>query len=298
MVCNLIDMVVMISIIVCSVNPTLVSEFCRNVSQTIGVESEVLIFDNREYGAGITHVYNVCAERAKYDLLCFAHEDIIFNTNGWGQIIAEQLQRPDCGVIGFAGATVKSRNYSGWGQREMHNRMNYTQHFKDKPTLRYANIDPALEFDRVVTLDGLALFVRKDVWSENRFDEELIKGFHCYDLDFTLQVNLNYNNYICNCVDVEHLSAGNYNDAWFMDTIRLHDEKWGDILPVSVHELSPRKSRRNERVVDYAFVNRMVLRGSSRERCRRMVLSHARKYWLANGSLSLIVRHFLNAVRR
>lgn len=32
------------------------------------------------------------------------------------------------------------------------------------------------------------MFVRKDVWAKYPFDEELLTGFHCYDLDFTLQI--------------------------------------------------------------------------------------------------------------
>ncbi len=47
------------------------------------------------------------------------------------------------------------------------------------------------------------------------FDEELLTGFHCYDLDFTLQIAADrcYKNYVCCSSEVliEHSSQGNFN---------------------------------------------------------------------------------------
>ncbi len=283
----------MISIIVCSVNPMLAKQFMESVSSTIGVECEFVIYDNRDSSMGIAAVYNHCAERAKYEMLCFAHEDVLFNTQDWGKKIARQLLTERCGVIGFAGSTVKSRAYSGWGQRAMYNRCNYTQHFADGRKRLYTNVDKSIEFERVVTLDGLALFVNKSVWNENRFDEKLLKNFHCYDIDFTLQVNSNYNNYICNCVDIEHLSTGSYNKMWLNDTMLLHDVKWGDKLPISLEELPPRRHRRNEREAEYQFVKRLVECEPDRAKRSEFVWPFVRRYWLGNGAIKIVLKHLV-----
>ena len=48
----------------------------------------------------------------------------------------------------------------------------------------------------VATLDGVFLATRKEVWKEIQFDEKLIKGFHGYDLDFTLRAAQRFHNYV------------------------------------------------------------------------------------------------------
>ena len=43
-------------------------------------------------------------------------------------------------------------------------------------------------FAEVVAVDGFGMFVRKEVWKANPFDEKMLTGFHCYDVDFSLQI--------------------------------------------------------------------------------------------------------------
>ena len=86
-------------------------------------------------------------------------------------------------------------------------------------------------FEEVVVLDGFALFVRKNVWEEFPFDEKLLTGFHCYDLDFTLSVGSKYKNYVCCKILLEHFSEGSFNQAWVNDTVKMHLNKWHHFLP-------------------------------------------------------------------
>ena len=104
----------MFSIIVCSIRPDEAERLRKNIEATIGVPFEFIAYDNRGTGKGICQVYNECAENARYDNLCFVHEDVEFATENWGKLIAEKLSEKDCGVIGFAGSTIKSKAYSGW----------------------------------------------------------------------------------------------------------------------------------------------------------------------------------------
>ena len=64
----------MISVIICSVKPSQVSRLEKNIAETIGnVEYEVIAFDNRNTHYGLCEIYNLCAEKSRYDNLCFAH---------------------------------------------------------------------------------------------------------------------------------------------------------------------------------------------------------------------------------
>jgi hypothetical protein len=74
----------MLSIIICSVSPDFRKQVVENFSQTVGCEHEFIVFDNRESRYGLCKVYNLCAQKAKYPYICFAHEDILIATKGVG----------------------------------------------------------------------------------------------------------------------------------------------------------------------------------------------------------------------
>ncbi|MEG0033202.1 MAG: glycosyltransferase, partial [Mucinivorans sp.] len=118
----------MISIIVCSVSPDKLSKLKANVEATIGVEYEFVVVDNREGKYSICQAYNIGAQRAKYPYLCFAHEDIAFVVKyHWGELMMAQLAKPDTGVIGFAGATGKTKTLSTWVVTSEYVRSNFNE---------------------------------------------------------------------------------------------------------------------------------------------------------------------------
>ena len=99
-------------------------------------------------------------------------------------------------------------------------------------------------------------FVRKEVWKAYPFDEKMLTGFHCYDVDFSLQIAVSkrYRNYVC-CspeVQVEHLSEGNYNRNWCQDTVRMYNRKWNVILTIKIDDLCLTK-REMERYREKSF---------------------------------------------
>ena len=215
----------MFTIIVCSIHPADAERLRANIEKTIGVPFEFLVYDNRETGKGICQVYNECAEKAQYDYLCFAHEDIEFMTEGWGRKLAVKLQEEDCGVIGFAGNAMKSKFPAGWCSTPHYGtRMNMVQGGK---TDRSYKVNPYKEdFSTVVTSDGLCLFTPKCTWNKIRFDEHTLTGFHCYDIDFAIAAHVaGFKNYVCHTVLVKHFSHGNYDIRWWNENIKLH-KKW------------------------------------------------------------------------
>ncbi len=250
----------MFSIIICSVKPELASRLEENIRATIGVECEILYCDNRGTGKGICQVYNEAAARAQFENLCFVHEDIAFHTSNWGLVIAQKLATPKCGVIGFAGSTVKTTHLTGWyvGRREKR------QHFLQgdgRRVVRKEHNPDRLPFSPVVTLDGMLLFVRRAVWKELRFDENLLPAFHGYDLDLTIASFVaGYKNYVCNEIWVAHFSLGSFSSTWFSAIQQVH-AKWAKQLPLSVEPLSERKWDRLNRRVEVETMRVMMKMG-------------------------------------
>lgn len=218
-----------ISILVCSIDPAKAENLRNNIASTIGEDAdfEVLVHDNRDANLPLSTVYNNLAGRAQFDYLLFVHEDVTFSTDGWLAAILPTLREPETGVIGFAGARLMTNAPAGWGGS-----MKYAVYYvNEKGNLLNINTNKQGSFTEVAAVDGLAMFVRKDVWSRHKFDEKILPGFHCYDIDFSLAVGENHKNYVCASVLVLHNSKGNFDREWMMDTLRCFSLKWNRILP-------------------------------------------------------------------
>jgi len=225
----------MISVISCSIKPDVCKKMLESVHKTIGTEYETLIFDNREKKHGICRVYNESAKKAVGKYLCFVHEDIIFKTNGWGQeLVKFSTQNTDCGAIGVAGGKWANRNFISWYvpdhlikiHDDRNNKRNYCEN-----DLVYQYTNPNCEiFSTAVCIDGVFLFVKKDIWEKNLFDESTFKEFHFYDADFTFSISQQYQNYVYLDMDVYHFSAGNI-ERTYCENMYLFQKKWKRRLP-------------------------------------------------------------------
>jgi hypothetical protein len=228
-----------ISVITCSVKPELCSKMLESVKNTIGTNYETIIFDNRERKLGICQVYNLCAQKANFSYLCFIHEDIIMPTPNWGiNMLAFSEKTPNCGAISFAGGTIARRNFMSWwcgakGRYRYYglDSAGKTDNMADL-SYKYNNPDNE-EFAKVVTLDGLFLFVKREVWEKNPFDEKHIKGFHFYDVDFSFGIAQSRQNYVCLIADIYHFAGGNKDKA-FYEGARIFQKKWKCKLPYSI----------------------------------------------------------------
>ncbi len=274
----------MLSIIICSVSPEKLEKTKASIEATVCVEHEFVVIDNNVRNWSITKAYNEGAKKARYPYLLFVHEDVIFHSYGWGKFILDKLREPDCGVIGYAGTKVMSGSYSGWCQDgDWRVLLLWQGTSSGRSELRATGVELGRPFEEVVALDGLAMFLRRDLWEEFRFDEESLTGFHCYDVDFTLRVAVSgrYHNYVCCSLSalVEHTSEGNLNHDWYSDTIRMHKTRWGGLLPLScIPGYDFRSSdflRRKERVAHY-FLRNAIRAGyvGKHSVYREFVLSH------------------------
>jgi len=234
----------MISIIICSVNPVDLQLVRKNIEKTVGVPFELIAFDNRTTKWGICKVYNQGIHQAKYDMLCFMHEDIEIQTTNWGEKIMHIFNaHPEIGIAGVAGGGYKALAPSGWYCLEFENPhisfQNIIQGYKssDRDDV-HAYHNPYNEsLADVVCVDGVWLCVRKSIAQRTMFDEKLLTGFHGYDIDFCLGVFGRERIVVTYDILMRHSSEGNFNKAWLDEILKVH-KKWNAYLPLTTSKVS------------------------------------------------------------
>jgi len=231
----------MISIIICSVNPELLASIKKNIGETIGIPHEIVDIDNSKNQYGICKIYNEGGAKAKFPILCFMHEDILFETKNWGQLICAHLADSCTGLLGIAGGDAKSLVPSSWSIPIVSNEINLVQHYKFGKEIhtKITVTNPYTQgiAKKVIALDGVLLCTKKEVFAEFKFDEATFGGFHGYDIDYSLQVNTKYDVYVIFDVIIHHFSEGNPDKKW-IDSAILVSKKWKNKLPVSIYNLS------------------------------------------------------------
>lgn len=221
----------MISIVVCSVNDTVFQQFSKSVELTIGLPYEIIKIDNSKGEYSICKAYNKGVTLCRYDIICFAHEDLIFETADWGKILAKVFQDPSIGLAGLLGSCYFSLFPNNWlNENEFEGQWRGpTEKDEIRRHVRFSGSDIA----EVVAVDGMFLASTKKVLSDFRFSEDLLKGFHGYDMDISMQIFQKYKIVVLRNILVLHLSGGTFNDDYF-NTMVLLSQKWFHHLPVYV----------------------------------------------------------------
>lgn len=232
----------MISIIICSAKAAVIQNALDSISSTIGVEYETIIIENGKGDFGISEAYNQGVAKAKFDIFCFMHEDISFETIGWGYNVCKHLQDKSVGLIGVAGGDTKSLVPSSWSSSVFESEISIIQHFKSnseppKRIIKTGYPENNSSIKAVTCIDGVWMCTRRDVYNKCQFDSNNFPQFHGYDIDFSLQVSMTLK--VCVVFDVllHHYSDGTYNKAWMSAMIRVSN-KWQIELPKSVRQLS------------------------------------------------------------
>jgi hypothetical protein len=224
----------MISVLICSADNSLLSQVKANIGQTIGVEHEILFFDNLEK-KGICEVYNALASRAKFSYLCFVHEDILFQTLNWGHVLEDIFSKnPAIGVVGVAGSKYKSKCFSGWysGIKDF-DCANILHRYIDREESIYLQPNKEKTVEEVVCLDGVFICSRKEVWQQSKFNEGDLKGFHFYDIDFSLRASRIWRIAVSYGINIIHITTGgDFGDNWVKTAIDYHMGP-GKMLPAT-----------------------------------------------------------------
>ncbi len=235
----------MISVIICSIDKVLAQQVQKNIADTIGVVWEAIIIHNTASPKSLTHIYNLGAAKAQYDILCFVHEDILFQTQNWGvKLLACFRDDAGIGLIGIAGSKYKSKTPSGWFTGIADIECCSITHVDDKGNHQriYSNPAPGSLMQEVKVLDGVLLCCKKKVWEEVKFDEVLLKDFHLYDLDFSFRVAEKYKVIVTFEIDLVHLTqGGSFGNKWLEYTLLWH-KKMQPKLPASTSEFNSKAS--------------------------------------------------------
>lgn len=224
-----------LSVIICSVNADKLASTVNNLRRNSGIPIEILSLDNNKLNWSICKVYNYLAQQASAEYILFIHEDVHINTYNWGPVIIQKLSDRNTGVIGFAGSMVHTKACSGWVQAGHKGAVGEVKTPESYDENLYVSSIYNVKFQSVISIDGLAMFVRKEVWSKIRFDDALLHGFHGYDLDFSLHTSIEYTNYVVTGLNVFHFSKGCFNEAWLLATIFLQ-KKWHRYLPMCIQD--------------------------------------------------------------
>jgi hypothetical protein len=190
------------------------------------------------------------------------HEDIFFETVGWGQKVADHLSSKEFGLIGLAGGTVKSSVPSSWASLIYTSEISYIQHFKNskketKIVRTHSPHDTSM-IKKVVCIDGFWMCTTREVLARHQFDEKAFRGFHGYDIDFSLQVFTEYKVGVVFDIIVHHFSEGSFDKTWLINAIAV-SKKWGAALPFSVTALSEEILLRQHWTTMQSFIDKMLL---------------------------------------
>lgn len=247
----------MISIIVSSYKEDVFKRFYENVGYTIGnIRYEIIKIYNPGM-MGISQAYNEGAGKAKYPYLVFSHDDVLFHTENWGSIIQEIFeQEPDVGLIGCAGGLYKSYLPVGWNVDPKYTSLYMigTHYGSSHLTKTYKGTSRSLKLnaknnipkdfresevinEEVLMLDGMFMSTKKSIHEKIPFDQDTFKGFHSYDLDYSLQLNRTYKVIVNHNILVEHFSPGRFDLAWLEEINKLN-RKWRNSLPLSLNHIS------------------------------------------------------------
>jgi glycosyltransferase involved in cell wall biosynthesis len=243
----------MISIIIASGKNELLVGVSENIRQTIGVDFEIISFDNSQGKKGLCEAYNIGIAQAKYDLLCFMHEDISIETIDWGKKVVELFSEFRPGILGVAGCTYKSYAPSGWCPPQEYGRDSWRLNLKQGS--KYTSNNEVHEYynplnesiSEVVCLDGVWLCTTKEIAEKYGFDQQLLKGFHGYDIDFSFNVGRHHKLMVTYDILLFHSSEGNFNTAWLKELLKVH-QKWGKLLPLGQSEFDADTNKTKEAV--------------------------------------------------
>lgn len=251
----------MISIIVSSAKPNYLKQVAKNIEDTIGVPYELISFDNSSGQKGICEIYNLGIKKARYEILCFMHEDIEIETCGWGKIVIDQFNSDkELGLLGVAGSIYKSRTPSGWHSTGGNiARANYIQSNKKlKKRAKHYYLNPDNEKTvQVACVDGVWFCTTKKITSEFMFDDVTFKKFHAYDLDISFAIGQKYKVAVTFEVLLNHFSEGNYDRTWMAETLKLHN-KWNNVLPINIDNVSPEMAYKIEKNTFKTFIDQLL----------------------------------------
>jgi hypothetical protein len=221
----------MISIIICSRQPDISYKLRQNIEQTIGVDYEIITIDNSLKKYSISKAYNEGVDKSRYPILCFMHDDVHFYSDNWGVSCLRKFDNQKIGAIGLAGSAYAPIFPGPWWKTGFN-----CQHLFNRKDITYGN--GSENQMPILVLDGFWMCIRKQLFEQIKYDEEQFNGFHFYDIDICMQIQLLGHSIISVYdIDVAHHSNGKLNREWQKFALRFCC-KWRKSLPATVINVS------------------------------------------------------------
>jgi len=275
----------MISVIISCYRQKYINALEQNVDDTIGVEYEIIKIDNPGI-MGICEAYNRGSQKAKYDILCFAHEDIEFKTKEWGvEVLKIFNNNNEIGLLGVAGNVYKTLSPSHWSFPTANsnsffvNVLHPDSSDDDKSSTHFFSNPKNTALQYVAAIDGLWFCVPKKVVKEFRFDESRLKGFHGYDVDYSITVQQKYRVAVTFEILIKHFSTGSFKRAWIDEIIEVH-KKWKNKLPLLVEGFAGFNQHEEEKKAIIFFMKKMVDNDYSFPEILKVLRLHNKTYRL------------------
>jgi hypothetical protein len=232
----------MISVIICSASVDFLTSIKSNIAKTIGVPFEILAYDNSEGQRGICEIYNQGVKDANYEICCFVHEDVAFNSIG-AEVVQAFEKNVRLGLLGIAGSSYKSLSPSGWQASQVPAKINFInliqqyKYLKKAGEVKYCNVSSEA-LAKVAVIDGVWFCGKKDILTKYPFDSLLLKKFHGSD--------------------------------WIKAMLLIH-EKWSQALPVNKASLNNSEMKFCEKKAFKSFINTMRKAGYSSYTCLKVL---------------------------
>lgn len=127
--------------------------------------------------------YNKLGKQSKADILCFVEDDVEFRSRGWDTKIKEIFKKYNPDIVGIAG----TRKYDGGYIFESGYPYAAGQHITNNDSQEYVKVFSYYsEYEDVVAVDGMIMFVSRKFFKRNKFDPKLNQMFF-YDIDLCLR---------------------------------------------------------------------------------------------------------------
>ena len=225
----------MISIIICSRKANIPKELKENIASTIGCEYELCVIDNSRNEYNIFSAYNEGIRRAKGDILCFMHEDVLFHSENFGKILEQIYLQKDIGAVGIVGAQYMTKvSSAAWWESSPASGC-IIQGQTDSNGIYKAHLESDGKVEKltdVVVLDGSFITIRANLFKKIKWDDDTFDSFHMYDMDICMQIiHEGYRVCITPDILIEHKSLGTLNSSYY-ESLRTLKEKWQKQLPI------------------------------------------------------------------
>jgi hypothetical protein len=201
----------------------------QHIKATSGLNKHIEVIEIINKGESLTKAYNRGLKQASNDIVVFMHDDVEFDTTGWGnKLIKHFNNNPEFGILGLAGTTDMPLTGRWWEDRSkmvgIVNHKHEGKKWESKYSRSWGN-----EINQTIIVDGLFFAVHKNR-IKNNFDEN-VTGFHFYEIDFVfsnhlkgVKIGVMYN------IRVTHKSIGVTNDEWEKNRLEFI-KKFNDDLP-------------------------------------------------------------------